>query len=83
MADTKEKTITRLPPYFPTSCKQCAQQTEKFFMCFEKHAVMRSETDVLSAKSSLSHCQSELREYMNCMDQHIANKEKKSWWRVW
>ncbi|KAG5502899.1 hypothetical protein JKF63_04670 [Porcisia hertigi] len=76
-----EKAITRLPQYFPTSCKQCAMQTDSFFRCFEKHAVMMHEHDVATAKASLQHCQPELREYMTCMEKYLARKDK-PWWKL-
>ncbi|CBZ34801.1 hypothetical protein, conserved [Leishmania donovani] len=78
----REKAITRLPQYFPTSCKQCATQTDTFFRCFEAHAVMMDGHDVTTAKTSLQHCQTELREYMTCMEKYLAAKNK-HWWKVW
>lgn len=76
------KAITKLPPYFPTSCKQCAAPTDAFFRCFEEHAVMLDERDVATAKTSLQHCQPELHGYMSCMDHYFATKDK-PWWKVW
>ncbi|CAC9494651.1 hypothetical_protein [Leishmania infantum] len=78
----REKAITRLPQYFPTSCKQCATQTDTFFRCFEAHAVMMDGHDVTTAKTSLQHCQTELLEYMTCMEKYLAAKNK-HWWKVW
>lgn len=74
--------ITRLPRYFPTSCPQCATQTNAFFQCFEQHAVMLNEQDVTTAHTSLQHCQPELRAYMACMDNYIAKKDR-PWWKFW
>ncbi|CAD2217346.1 hypothetical protein AGDE_06250 [Angomonas deanei] len=76
---TRERYVDRLPPYFPTSCKQCEGPTDRFFKCFEKHAVMKDSTDVVSAKESLRYCQPQLREYKECMEKNMQNK--KSWWR--
>ncbi|KAG5477303.1 hypothetical protein LSCM4_04521 [Leishmania orientalis] len=76
-----DKPITKLPKYFPTSCKQCATQTDAFFRCFEEHAVMLDDHDVTTAKTSLQHCQPELRAYMTCMENHFDTKNK-PWWKV-
>ncbi|EPY36468.1 hypothetical protein STCU_00566 [Strigomonas culicis] len=73
------KPIERLPAYFPTSCSQCKAPTEKFFACFEEHAVMRDERDTASARQALHHCQPELLEYMTCMENYLKNKDKPRW----
>lgn len=73
--------ITVLPQYFPTSCKKCKAETEEFFTCFEKFAVMRDSTDTQSARESLLHCQPQLKAYMSCMDKNM-NQTKKPWWRI-
>ncbi|KAH9599567.1 hypothetical protein LSM04_006411 [Trypanosoma melophagium] len=76
--------ITRLPPYFPTSSKECTKQTELFFSCFEQHAVMENPYDTVSAKRALLFCQPELREYMACMEKHRATENNgKPWWKFW
>ncbi|KAK7194557.1 hypothetical protein NESM_000373300 [Novymonas esmeraldas] len=77
-----ETLITRLPPYFPTTCKQCAAPTEAFFRCFEKHAVMMHDRDTATAATSLHHCQPELRDYMTCMERQQVAKGK-PWWKIW
>lgn len=74
--------ITRLPRYFPTSCPECAEPTNAFFQCFEKHAVMMNDHDVETAHTSLLHCQPELRAYMTCMEKKIAHKDR-PWWKLW
>jgi hypothetical protein len=79
---SKEKQLTRLPPYFPTTCLQCSAQTDAFFQCFEKHAVMMNDHDTETAHTSLQHCQPELRAYMTCMEKHIAKKDR-PWWKFW
>ncbi|GET89270.1 hypothetical protein, conserved [Leishmania tarentolae] len=82
MPPASEKFIERLPQYFPTSCKQCEVQTDVFFRCFETHAVMMDDHDVKTAKTSLQHCQPELRAYMDCMEKYLVAKNK-PWWKVW
>ncbi|CAJ1027722.1 hypothetical protein Q4I30_004626 [Leishmania utingensis] len=77
-----ETPLTTLPRYFPTSCMQCTTQTGAFFRCFEEHAVMMNDHDVTTAKTSLQHCQPELREYMTCMENYFAANSK-PWWKVW
>ena len=79
---SNEKQITRLPPYFPLSCKQCSAQTEAFFQCFEKYAVMMNDHDTTTAHTSLQHCQPELRAYMTFMEKH-RDKNDKKWWQLW
>lgn len=79
---SKEKQITRLPRYFPTTCSQCSTQTDAFFQCFEKYAVMMDDHDVTTAHTSLQHCQPELRAYMTCMENYIAKKDR-PWWKFW
>ena len=64
--------ITRLPPFFPTSTPACQSVTEPFFQCFEAHAVMKHDKDTESARTSLHHCQSELRVYIKCMEAEEA-----------
>ncbi|KPA79655.1 putative mitochondrial hypothetical protein [Leptomonas pyrrhocoris] len=81
-ASKAQEQITHLPRYFPTACPQCAAQTDAFFQCFEKHAVMMNEHDVVTAHNSLQHCQPELRAYMTCMEKYIANKDR-PWWKFW
>lgn len=74
--------LTTLPPYFPTSCKECAAPTQAFFTCFEQHAFMKDDSDRQTAATSLTNCQGELRGYMACMERHLATADRKPWWRV-
>ncbi|EAN89800.1 hypothetical protein C3747_20g261c [Trypanosoma cruzi] len=81
-ATSADTPVTRLPPYFPTSLKECTASTDLFFSCFEQNALMKTPTDTTSAKRALLQCQSELRAYMTCMEKHLGDG-KRSWWKFW
>ncbi|CBH09817.1 hypothetical protein, conserved [Trypanosoma brucei gambiense DAL972] len=80
---TGDTLILRLPQYFPTTVKECTEETNQFFTCFEEHAVMKEPTDRITAKTSLMFCQKELRGYMTCMEKHRNVDKTKFWWKFW
>lgn len=79
-ADSGKAPITRLPDFFPTFPPLCKAVAEKFFACFEEHAVMKNETDAETPKQAIPMCQESLRGYIACVQGSEEKPKKGGWW---
>lgn len=77
--------VTRVPQYFPTYPPECKEPSLAFFACFDKHAIMPTDTDTRTCHAALTQCQDTLKAYTKCVDAVVLKKNTKStkaggWW---
>jgi hypothetical protein len=61
-----------LPGFFPSSCLPCKEVSATFFFCFSTKGKKTAMNDPVAARRGLTQCQSELKNYSDCM---IKNKK--------
>ena len=68
MSSPDSAEITKLPGYFPSVTPTCKKAAAPFFFCLMSKSEKLASNDSAAARRGLSECQTELREYMACME---------------